>query len=430
MVIRNIRIIDPANNRNEISDLFIRDKKIVSENDYNLASSGTVSGDTEMDGTGLIAGPGLVDVHVHFRDPGQTHKETIHTGAMAAVAGGFTSVVMMANTVPPIDDAAIVRSVIDKASKEPLHIYTCATLTKQMAGKECCDYRSLLDAGAVGFTDDGKPVMDEQLLGRIFDDISLLKVPVSLHEEDPRYITENGVNSGEAANALGLSGSDRQAEISMIERDLDIASKSGVILNIQHISTAEGVEAVRQAKKTNPNIHAEATPHHFTLTDSAVIKHGTNAKMNPPLRKADDREAIWEGLADGTIDIIATDHAPHSLEEKSRDFVSAPSGIIGLETSFLLAYQTLIQKEIIDYDRLFRLMSLNPARLYGLDAGTLSEGSVADITIFSPEEETVYESSRSRSSNSPFLGCRFSGKIRYTIVNGDVVYAPGLQYFS
>ena len=207
----------------------------------------------------------------------------------------------------------------------------------------------------------------------------------------------------------------------MIDRDLDLAVKTGVVLNIQHISTLEGVELVRQAKKTCKNIHAEATPHHFTLTDSAVAKYGTCAKMNPPLRGEDDREAIWEGLSDGTIDIITTDHAPHSPEEKSLEFKKAPSGIIGLETSFLLAYSVLYKKDIVDYTKLFELMSLNPARLYGLNAGTLSIGSCADIMIFSPDEMTGYSSSHSRSCNSPFLGMTFGGKIKYTIVSGKVV---------
>ena len=229
------------------------------------------------------------------------------------------------------------------------------------------------------------------------------------------------MNEGAAASSLGLKGADRMAEITMIDRDLDLAAKTGVILNIQHISTLEGVELVRQAKKTCKNIHAEATPHHFTLTDSAVAKYGTCAKMNPPLRGADDREAIWEGLCDGTIDMIATDHAPHSKEEKSRDFVSAPSGITGLETSFLLAYQTLIKKDILDYKKLFELMSFNPARLYGLSSGSLSDGQRADIMIFSPLEETEYIRSESRSVNSPFLGTTFEGKIKYTIVGGKVV---------
>ncbi|MBO4904096.1 MAG: dihydroorotase [Lachnospiraceae bacterium] len=422
LIIKNIHIIDPQNSRDEISDIFIADGKIVSEDEFKR-TFGEDHKDTVIDGTGLIAGPGFVDVHVHFRDPGQTHKEDIHTGAAAAMAGGFTSVVMMANTVPPADDPDIVRDILERAAKEPIHIYTCATVTKGMGGKELCDYRALLDAGAVGFTDDGKPITDEKLLSGAFEKISELGVPISLHEEDPAYIKENGVNSGPAAASLGLTGSDRQAEISMIERDLAIAAKTDVKLNIQHISTAEGVEAVRRARRDNRNIHAEATPHHFTLTDSAVSVHGTLAKMNPPLRTDEDREAIWEGLSDGTIDIIATDHAPHSVEEKNVDFAHAPSGIIGLETSFLLAYRTLVQRDIIDLGRLFELMSLNPARLYGLNAGTLSVGAPADIVIISPDEKTEYVTTRSRSSNSPFIGCTFEGKIRYTIADGRIVYS-------
>lgn len=418
MIIKNIRIIDPAEERDEISDIFIADGKIVSEDGYRETKDEEI-----LDGTGLIAGPGFVDVHVHFRDPGQTYKEDISTGAACAAAGGFTSVVMMANTVPPIDDPGLVKDILERASKEPLHIYTCATVTKGMAGKELCNYKELLAAGAAGFTDDGKPILDEKVCTKAFEEIAGLGAVVSLHEEDPAYIRENGVNSGPAAEALGLTGSDRLAEITMIERDLAIAAKTGVKLNIQHISTAEGVEAVRRAKLTCPNIHAEATPHHFTLTDSAVSTYSTLAKMNPPLRSADDREAIWEGLADGTIDIIATDHAPHSREEKSRDFALAPSGITGLETSFLLAYKTLVKRDIIDMNRLFTLMSYNPARLYGLNAGTLCEGSPADIVIISPEETTHYDSSRSRSANSPFLGQDFEGKIKYTIAGGRIIYS-------
>ena len=418
MVIKNIRIIDPANNRDEISDLYINDGFIVSESDHALKD-----GEIEIDGTNLIAGPGLVDVHVHFRDPGQTHKEDIHTGALVAAAGGFTSVVMMANTVPPIDDPALVKDVLARGAKEKIHIYTCANVTQKMQQNSLCDYKDLLDAGAVGFTDDGKPILDEELLSEAFNRISALGSVISLHEEDPAFISENGVNSGNAAASYGLTGSDRRAEISMIERDLKLASKYNVKLNIQHISTAEGVEAVRRAKKTNPNIHAEATPHHFTLTDSADEEYGTLAKMNPTLRGIDDLEAIWEGLADGTIDLIATDHAPHSTEEKSSDFVHAPSGIIGLETSFLLAHQILYKREIVNYDMLFRLMSLNPAKLYGLNAGTLSPDAPADIMIFSPDETTIYSDSLSRSCNSPFLGKSFDVKIKYTIAGGEIVYS-------
>ena len=422
MKIENIRIIDPANTRDETGDIYIVNGRIVSQPEYVLAYP-DAGEDTVIDGRGLIAGPGLVDVHVHFRDPGQTHKEDIHTGSHAAAAGGVTTVVMMANTTPPLDSPKLVQDVLLRASKEDIHIYTCATVTKGMKGLELNDFIALKNAGAVGFTDDGKPIEDAALLTEAFKEISKLNVPVSLHEEDPAYISENGVNSGTAAKLLGLTGSDPEAEISMIKRDLEIASATGVILDIQHISTAGGVDAVRRAKLTNPNIHAEATPHHFTLTDSAVQQYNTNAKMNPPLRGTDDREAIWEGLADGTIDLIATDHAPHSPEEKSRDFVSAPSGIIGLETSFLLAYEILVKRDIIDMTRLFELMSLNPAKLYGLDAGTLSVGAPADIMIFSPDEETTYTSSLSKSSNSPFLGRTFSGRIKYTIAGGRIIYS-------
>lgn len=419
MIIKNARVIDPANGRDEISDIYIYKERIVSKEYYEK----NASDNTEIDAAGLIAGPGLVDVHVHFRDPGQTHKEDISSGAKCAIAGGFTSVVMMANTSPCIDSCDAVHDVIARSKKEPLHIYTCATVTKGMNGQETNDYEELHRAGAVGFTDDGKPVLDRDVLRHAFSKISKLSVPVSLHEEDPAYIKENGINSGSAAAGLGLSGSDRQAEISMIERDLAIASEYDILLNIQHISTAEGVEAVRRAKADNPNIHAEATPHHFTLTDCAVGEYGTNAKMNPPLRSAEDREAIWEGLSDGTIDIIATDHAPHGPEEKSLEFTKAPSGIIGLETSFLLAYGTLYRKDIIDLPKLYSLMSLNPARLYGLDAGTLSEGAVADIMIFDPNGKTQYLSSYSKSCNSPFLGRSFEGRIAYTITAGKVVFS-------
>ena len=416
MIIKNIRVIDPSCERDEITDIYVLDGHITDAAGYGEGDGRVI------DGTGLIAGPGLVDVHVHFRDPGQTHKEDIHTGAMAAAAGGFTSVVMMANTLPPIDSPELVSSVLAKAAAEDVHIYTCATVTAGMNGSNLNSFSELADAGAVGFTDDGKPIMDADLLRKAFEEIAKLDLPVSLHEEDPAYIKENGVNSGSAASALGLTGADRQAEISMIERDLKIAYETGVKLNIQHISTAEGVEAVREAKKTNPRIHAEAAPHHFTLTDAAVREYGTLAKMNPPLRSADDREAIWEGLADGTIDIIATDHAPHSLEEKSQDFEKAPSGITGLETSFLLAYSSLYRRDILSFSGLFRLMSLNPARLYGLSAGTLRPGACADIMIFAPDEKTVYSSTRSRSCNTPFLGKSFEGKIKYTIAGGKIIY--------
>lgn len=419
MIIKNIRVIDPANDLDDVCNIVIKDGKIDS-----ITASDVIGADENIiDGSGLIAGPGLVDVHVHFRDPGQTHKEDIHSGAMASVAGGYTSVVMMANTVPTIDNEDTLRDVLTRGSSEPLHIYTCINATKEMKGAESYDYSLLKKQGAVGITDDGKPILDENVLREVFIKARELDLPVSLHEEDPKYISENGVNSGEAAENLGLKGSDRQAEITMVQRDLELAIETGVKLNIQHISTKEGVELVRKAKQKSLDIHAEATPHHFSLTDEAVAKYGTLAKMNPPLRKYDDMMAIRKALADGTIDIIATDHAPHSIEEKSLEFAKAPSGIIGLETALPLAITNLIGNDVIGYKKLFELMSLNPAVMYKLEAGTLSAGANADIVIFDPESEVVVpDKFYSKSVNTPFIGAKLKGKVKYTIVNGNIVY--------
>lgn len=429
-VIKNIRVINPSNDFDKICDVHIENGIIKAIEEVKVAES--ISSCTEasadissdiIDGTGLIAAPGLVDVHVHFRDPGQTHKEDIHTGAMASIAGGYTSVVMMANTVPTIDNSDTLKYVLEKGDKEPLHIYSCVNATMGMKGEEVVDYDKLIKEGAVGITDDGKPILDEKVVRNVFVSAAKLNVPVSLHEEDPKYISENGVNSGKAANGIGLTGSDRMAEISIIERDLKIASEEGVKLNIQHISTKEGVELVRAAKLSNSNIHAEATPHHFSLNDEAVGRFGTLAKMNPPLRSEEDRLAIIKGLRDGTIDIIATDHAPHSAEEKSKEFKDAPSGIIGLETALSLGITNLVNQGELSISKLFELMSLNPARLYGIDAGELAVGKHADIVIIKPDEEYVVKTFQSKSFNSPFIGMKLCGKVKYTICDGNIVYS-------
>jgi dihydroorotase len=281
----------------------------------------------------------------------------------------------------------------------------------------------LLGGGAVGFTDDGIPIMDEELMTKAMEKAAKLNVPISLHEENPTHITNNGINRGKASQYFKIGGSPREAEVSLVERDLEIALKTGAILNIQHISTKEGVELVRNAKRRGNNIHAEATPHHFSLTEDAVIKFGTLAKMNPPLREEADRLAIVEGLRDGTIDIIATDHAPHSIDEKQKAITEAPSGIIGLETALALGITNLTSKGEISEERLIECMSLNPARMYGLKAGTLSIGADADIVIFNPNETYIPQEYASKSSNSPFTGMELKGKVKYTIVKGEVVYS-------
>lgn len=375
-----------------------------------------------IEAEGLIVAPGLVDVHTHFREPGFEYKEEIATGAQAAARGGYTGIVLMANTKPPVDTVETLSLVQEKGRQTGIHIYSCANVTRGMAGKELTDMEALAAAGAVGFTDDGMPLLDVEVMKQAMDQAERLGMPLSLHEENPAYIRQNGVNAGEAAAQLGLEGSDRMAEISMVKRDLELAEGRKVDLVIQHISTKEAVELVRQARKTNPHIHAEAAPHHFTLTHEAVSRYGTLAKMNPPLREEADRMAVIEGLKDGTIDMIATDHAPHSTEEKQREFAQAPSGIIGLETALSLGIRELVQKGYLTMEELIRRMSVQPAALYRLDAGYLAEGGPADLVIFDPDAVWKVEHFVSRSCNSPFLGEELPGVVRYTICKGKVVY--------
>lgn len=425
LLIKNGFVVDPANKIKKQMDVLVDNGKIVEVSDEIMIKNNSVC--NTLDATGCVVAPGLVDVHVHFRDPGFTHKEDIETGAKAALKGGFTSVVLMANTKPAVDNEETLTYVIEKGKKTDLKVYTCATVTKGMKGQELTDMDLLLEKGAAGFTDDGIPIMDEALMEQAMIKAAELNVPISLHEEDPSLITNNGVNRGKASEYFGIGGSPREAEISLIKRDLEIALKTDAILNIQHISTEEGVDLVREAKKKaaqngKNNIHAEATPHHFSLTEDAVIKYGTLAKMNPPLREERDRRAIINGLKDGTIDIIATDHAPHSKEEKERPLTEAPSGIIGLETALPLGVTNLVDKDALTMDELIERMSVNPAKMYGLQAGTLSQGAPADIVIFDAKAEQTFESFASKSQNSPFTGQKLKGVVKYTIVNGEIVY--------
>ncbi len=440
MVIRGIRIIDPWSNLDETGDIYIDGNRIESIGTAcsykDIVNNGRKPGiETDsIDGTGLVCAPGLVDVHVHFRDPGFTHKEDIETGAASAAAGGFTSVVMMANTKPAIDNEETIKYVLDKADEQPIHVYTCADITEGLKGQKLTDMAHLAAMGAVGFTDDGIPLRDPGIVKEAMIEAGKLGLPLSFHEEDPSYITNNGINHGKASEQYGIEGSPREAEISMIDRDIRLMEElfgAGVTpdIVIQHISTKEGVELVRNARLNNPHVHAEATPHHFSLTEDAVIKHGTLAKMNPPLRTEEDRQAIIEGLCDGTIEIISTDHAPHSSEEKSRPITEAPSGIIGLETSLALGITCLVKgnstgvAEDMSLMELLSKMTINPAKLYGLDAGRIYEGGPADLVIFDPDEEwTVPDTFASKSANTPFIGMKLKGRVHMTICGGKIIY--------
>lgn len=414
-------MIDPASGTDGLRDILTDGSRILK-----IGESGSIEAPDKdariIEADGLTAAPGLVDTHVHFRDPGAEYKEDIFTGAKAAAAGGFTSVVLMANTTPHVDNEETLSYVIEKGKKTGIHVYTCANVTMDMAGDELTDMETLAKAGAVGFTDDGKPLLDAGLTRKAMQEAARLHMPISFHEENPAFIVNNGINAGAVSEKLGLRGSDRQAEIDMVRRDLSIGLETGADVVIQHISAKEAVELVRQARRKSLRIHAEATPHHFTLTEDAVLKYGTLAKMNPPLRTEEDREAIIEGLKDGTLDLIATDHAPHSAEEKQKEFAKAPSGIIGLETALSLGISRLTDTGRLTLSELLACMTVNPARLYHLDAGYLAEGGPADIVLFDAEEAWTPEHFCSKSQNSPFLNQTMKGKVRYTVCSGKIVY--------
>lgn len=431
LLIKNGYMIDPKSKQEGKRDILIENGKIMQikeEIETSVLAAETGQADDSLqiiDAGGFVIAPGLIDVHVHFRDPGFTYKEDIETGARAAAKGGFTTVVLMANTKPAVDNVDTLRYILEKGKKTGIHVESCATVTLGMQGKELTDMSELKAAGAVGVTDDGIPLLEEALARKAMESAAKTGMPISFHEEDPAYIENNGINRGKASEYFGIGGSDRQAEISMIKRDLEIALETEAVINIQHISTKEGVELVRQAKKKGSNIHAEATPHHFTLTQEAAIQYGTLAKMNPPLREEEDRLAILKGLQDGTIDLIATDHAPHSEEEKKKKITEAPSGIIGLETSLSLGIAELVNKGYLSMMELIEKMSYHPAKLYRLPGGAIEEGGPADLVIFDKEKSWIADSFVSKSSNSPFLGKVMTGQVCYTICNGKIIYSAG-----
>lgn len=424
LLLENAYVIDPKSGQEGQFDLLLDGGKIVkiAHRVADTLSAQQLAECERIDAAGLIAAPGLVDVHVHFRDPGFTYKEDIETGAKAAAKGGFTTVVLMANTKPSVDNVETLQYILEKGKATGIHVKTCANVTMGMKGAELAPMKELAAKGAVGFTDDGIPIMDEKLVREAMLSVAELDMPISFHEEDPALISNNGINRGKASEFYGIGGSPREAEITLVDRDLQIALETGACINIQHISTKEAVELVRQAKKKGNNIHAEATPHHFTLTEEAVIQYGTLAKMNPPLREEADRQAIISGLADGTIDLIATDHAPHSAEEKAKGITEAPSGITGLETALPLGITTLVDNGHMTMKQLLACMSLNPAKMYHLDAGYLAEGGPADVILIDKDAMEEVGDFASRSANTPFTGWKLKGSVWMTICDGRIVY--------
>ncbi|MCL2050312.1 MAG: dihydroorotase [Lachnospiraceae bacterium] len=415
LVIKNGRYINPATGHDEITDIYIeRDRiKLIGKDIH-------VPGADLIDAQGMVVAPGFVDVHAHFRDPGQTDKEDILSGSLAAIKGGYTSVVLMANTNPPVDSVNILRDILCRAKKSAINIYSCAKVTAGNEAKEITDMEALSTAGAVGFSDDGEAIIDEELLIKAMKAAKELGKPICLHEEDPRYIDNPGINEGHASARLLIKGASRNAEITMIRRDLELSAKIGATTVFQHLSTKEGVELIREMKKSCPSIYAEVTPHHFSLTEEAIIKKQADAKMNPPLRIEEDRLALIEGLKDGTIDFIATDHAPHRADEKNADLIKAPSGIIGLETALSLGIKELVNPGHLSLSELIFKMSTAPAKLYNLPAGDIGPGQMADIVIFAPDETWEVKEFASKSANSPFLGETLPGVVHYTLCKGVI----------
>lgn len=417
MLIKNGRVINPANNLDEVCDIYIEDGKI-----KKISKNINIDDEEIIDASGKIVVPGLIDVHVHFRDPGQTHKEDLVTGSNAAVAGGFTTVVQMANTSPKMDNEGIIKEFYKKSKDLPLNVYTVSALTKNFNDAELVDMEKNKEAGAVAFTDDGIPNRNSDLILKAMLKAKELDTVISFHEEDPSLIKQNGINHSKVSDELKIFGSPTIAESSFIARDVAFAIYTGAKVCVQHISTGLGVDYIKFGKEHGANIYAEVTPHHIALNDSAVLEYGTLAKMNPPLRDEKDRLRIIEGIKEGTIEIIATDHAPHSKEEKEREITKAPSGITGLETSFSVCYENLVKNKEISLSKLIELMSLNPAKIYGLNGGDISEGKNADIAIIDLDEEYKLTEFKSKSSNTPFKNKNLFGKIKFTIVSGKVVY--------
>ncbi|MGX7073757.1 dihydroorotase [Falseniella ignava] len=419
LLIKNGRVMDPKSGLDQVCDVLVKDTKIVE-----IAPEIKADGAQVLDATGLVVAPGLVDIHVHFREPGQTHKEDIHTGALAAAAGGFTTVVMMANTSPTISDVATLKEVLASAAKEKINIKTVATITKNFNGKDLTDFEALLEAGAVGFSDDGIPLESSKVLKEALETAKKLNTFVCLHEEDPGLNGVLGFNENIAKEYFRFCGATGVAEYAMIARDVMIAYATKAHVHIQHLSKEESVKVVEFAQGLGAHVTAEVAPQHFSKTEALLLTKGSNAKMNPPLRLESDRRAVIEGLKSGVITVIATDHAPHHADEKNvEDITKAPSGMTGLETSLSLGLTYLVETGELTLMELLEKMTCNPAKLYDFEAGYLVENGPADITIFDDKADRLIGSNfASKAANSPFIGETLKGQVKYTICKGEIVY--------
>jgi dihydroorotase len=425
LLIKGGHLIDPAAKIDAPMDILLHDGRVAEIAPPNKIKGG----DEKFDARGLIVAPGFLDIHVHLREPGQGYKETIATGTAAAAAGGFTSVCCMPNTQPVVDSPEWVTWLQQPERGAVVNVFPIAAATKASKGAVLTDFRGLQRAGAVAVTDDGKPILDDDVMRETLRRASELGLPVIQHAEDTRATENCAMNEGPTSFRLGLRGMKTSAEASIVERDIQLAQQfSGARLHVAHLSTADALKAVRRGKRSRVHVTCEVTPHHFALVDADVGDYNTNCKMNPPLRSEADREAILVALADGTIDAIATDHAPHAPEEKIMEFERAMFGITGLETALGLAISRLHRDHKIPLARIVELFTAGPARVVDLKGrGTLARGSHADVTIFDPKKRWTFDGSKSLSlsKNTPFDGWKMTGKVVATIVSGKIVYRAG-----
>lgn len=424
LLIQNGRVIDPAQELDETLDVLIEDG-VIARRGRNLEAG---SGVEVFDADGMVVAPGFIDLHTHLREPGQEHKETILTGTRAAVAGGFTAVCAMANTNPPNDERAVTEMILAEARRNgSCRVYPIGAVSKGLGGEALAELADLRAAGCVGFSDDGRPVSNALLMRRALEYSKMLGVPVIAHEQD-LDLTEGGVmHEGYVSTVLGMRGIPAASEDVMTARDVILARLTGAHLHVAHLSTSGALEAVRQARRDGVRVTCEATPHHIALTDEDVRSFSTSFKMNPPLRSEPHRKALLDAIADGTIDVIATDHAPHHPDEKNVEFDLAPFGVTGLETAFAVCHEVLVARgKVIGLPRLIELLSTAPARIFNLPGGSLADGVAGDVTIVDPKGESSFgDSWVSRSRNSPFAGRPFRGRVMATIVGGEIRFRRG-----
>lgn len=420
------RVIDPSSGLDEMRDVLVRDGRVEAVEQRVAGPEGIL----RLEAQGLVVAPGLIDVHVHLREPGAEHKETIRTGAQSAAAGGFTTIWAMPNTDPPLDDPAAVGFVREEARRWArkgeggARVSPVAAASLGLAGKQMTEIGGLVEAGAVAVTDDGHPIHDPALMRRLLEYTQSFGIPVLQHAEDMALSAGGVMNEGAVATALGLRGIPNASEATVVARDIYLAELTGGHVHVQHVSTREAVELIRLARERGVRVSGEASPHHMALTEEAVRGYRTEAKMNPPLRSAADRLAVRQGLIDGVLECVATDHAPHHYEEKEREFDDAPFGIVGLETALAVCIGELVKPGDLTLFDLVERMSTAPARLMGIEGGTLRPGSRADLVLFDPEEEWTVDpaSFRSKSRNTPFGGWEVTGRVKRTIVGGETRY--------